>query len=394
MKIQINTHNHNKITIMTNLKKTILAGAVALMAIPAFGQLTVAKNGMCVFGKPTINYTWSNGAKVVPFDPPTTSWTVSVDSTACAVFLGKGVFNGGGHISFGANKQVYIGELPGSTSERSSRLHLYGSRGFYGQTSLGRVFAYYRSDAATAVTYNEFQFFTDVRANGFVVDSDSRLKANVESLSGSEDMLSQISPISYSLVTSTVARKERETGDEAAAEADPVTPDPRSRFGFMAQEVQEVFPELVVEGEDGVLGIDYIGFIPILVDAVKNLRAKVESQQEEITALRMQNGTRKAAPASGESSLSILATESVIYQNRPNPFSGTTQIPYDVPEGVGQADIYIYTLQGQQVMHAVVEERGSGQLTVEAASLTPGMYIYTLIADGVEVGSKRMVVTD
>jgi len=32
-------------------------------------------------------------------------------------------------------------------------------------------------------------------------------------------------------------------------------------------------------------------------------------------------------------------------------------------------------------------------LTIEAAELAPGMYIYSLIADGKEVDSKRMIVT-
>jgi len=46
-------------------------------------------------------------------------------------------------------------------------------------------------------------------------------------------------------------------------------------IGFLAQEVQETFPELVHENPNGQLGVVYSGFIPILVEAVKE-------QQEEI----------------------------------------------------------------------------------------------------------------
>jgi len=33
-------------------------------------------------------------------------------------------------------------------------------------------------------------------------------------------------------------------------------------------------------------------------------------------------------------------------------------------------------------------------LTIEASEFTPGMYIYSLIADGKEIDSKRMIVTE
>jgi Chaperone of endosialidase len=42
--------------------------------------------------------------------------------------------------------------------------------------------------------------------------------------------------------------------------------------GLIAQEVQAVFPELVNTGEDGMLSVNYIGLIPHLVEAVKELK--------------------------------------------------------------------------------------------------------------------------
>lgn len=49
------------------------------------------------------------------------------------------------------------------------------------------------------------------------------------------------------------------------------------KFGFIAQEVQQVAPELVQEGDDGFLSVDYEHAIPILVEAIKELSARVES---------------------------------------------------------------------------------------------------------------------
>lgn len=57
------------------------------------------------------------------------------------------------------------------------------------------------------------------------------------------------------------------------------------QYGFIAQEVKEVYPDLVYEDPDGLLSIDYTGFIPILVDAMKDLKAKVEEQGLVIDSL-------------------------------------------------------------------------------------------------------------
>jgi len=51
--------------------------------------------------------------------------------------------------------------------------------------------------------------------------------------------------------------------------------------GFIAHDVQKVFPDLVSEDADGKLAIDYLGLIPIRVEAIKE-------QQNEIEALKKQ----------------------------------------------------------------------------------------------------------
>ena len=47
----------------------------------------------------------------------------------------------------------------------------------------------------------------------------------------------------------------------------------------MAQDVQELYPHLIVENDDSInsLGLYKIGLIPILIKAVQELTAKVEA---------------------------------------------------------------------------------------------------------------------
>ena len=60
----------------------------------------------------------------------------------------------------------------------------------------------------------------------------------------------------------------------------------RKHTGFIAQELQEVFPEMVYENNDGLLSVDYIALIPVMVAALKEQQQQMEVQQAEIEGLK------------------------------------------------------------------------------------------------------------
>lgn len=54
--------------------------------------------------------------------------------------------------------------------------------------------------------------------------------------------------------------------------------------GFMAQDVQALFPDLVSE-KNGFLGLNYVGFIPVAIKAIQEQQAIIQSQEERIAKL-------------------------------------------------------------------------------------------------------------
>ena len=56
-------------------------------------------------------------------------------------------------------------------------------------------------------------------------------------------------------------------------------------LGVIAQEVEEVFPELVRTGPEGHKTVNYLGLIAPLIEALKELDARVEAleRQGEVT---------------------------------------------------------------------------------------------------------------
>jgi hypothetical protein len=62
--------------------------------------------------------------------------------------------------------------------------------------------------------------------------------------------------------------------------------DETKQIGVVAQELETVFPSMVEEDEDGIKGVKYSVFVPMLIKAVQELNAKVEAQALEIATLK------------------------------------------------------------------------------------------------------------
>ena len=53
---------------------------------------------------------------------------------------------------------------------------------------------------------------------------------------------------------------------------------------MIAQEVQIVFPEAVKTGDDGMMSVDYPALVPVLLDAVKQLKAENDAIRRQMKA--------------------------------------------------------------------------------------------------------------
>ncbi len=102
----------------------------------------------------------------------------------------------------------------------------------------------------------------NVRANAFYYTSDIRLKENIGSLQNSLSRILELEGISYKL------KDETET-----------------KLGFSAQQVKEIFPELVKEDKDGTLSLDAIGLIAPLIEAMKEQQEEINTLKEKIEFL-------------------------------------------------------------------------------------------------------------
>ncbi len=94
-------------------------------------------------------------------------------------------------------------------------------------------------------------------------NSDARLKKDIAPLSNSLEAILQINGYLYHWKDAS---------------------NPKKQIGPLAQEVQQVYPELVKENNDGKLGVNYAGMVPVQV--IKEQQRQIVEQNKRIAELK------------------------------------------------------------------------------------------------------------
>jgi trimeric autotransporter adhesin len=116
-----------------------------------------------------------------------------------------------------------------------------------------------------------------VTATAFFYSSDARLKKNVEAIasSGALQKILALQPVTYNWI-------------------DPAQPT-TTQLGFIAQQVEQIVPELVTTNASTTLkAVDYARVTPLLVGAAQAQQAQIDAQQKEIDALVAEVAALKA----------------------------------------------------------------------------------------------------
>ena len=93
-----------------------------------------------------------------------------------------------------------------------------------------------------------------IRADRFYTRSDIRLKNTIEELGDNDlDKLNKLVPKSYNFKNDNI-----------------------KHFGFIAQEVEKIFPNLVSTDNDGMKSINYLEMIPLLSHKINHLERKID----------------------------------------------------------------------------------------------------------------------
>jgi hypothetical protein len=199
-----------------------------------------------------------------------------------------------------------------------------------------------------------------------------------------------------------------------------------THYGLLAQDVEEVLPNLVTtadhkdlkrqkpvtEAKPGshrviqetkpkekpefisIKAVNYVELIPIMIKAMQeqqaentSLKVQLADQQLQITELRqmlldLKNGNTRNSTSIG----------AFLEQNSPNPVKGSTLIRYSIPETTSNAHLSLTNVKGQLIRTLTISNKGVGQLNLDTTSLASGTYTYILYVDGRKADSKQLIV--
>lgn len=185
-----------------------------------------------------------------------------------------------------------------------SNSHIYGSA--FGSSSsdhIGESLKLYGGSEATWNVMLTSNSTGKLHINGaqIMTTSDERLKKDKKRIENASEMLTNLMAHTYHYKTAAELEnmdfggmKSYETDTLLMGDSLIIVEQSRQKFafskekqyGFMAQEVKEVLPELVsYDSASGTYGLDYISLIPILVEANKELIARQDLYEERLAVL-------------------------------------------------------------------------------------------------------------
>ncbi|MDD2279662.1 MAG: tail fiber domain-containing protein, partial [Bacteroidales bacterium] len=129
-------------------------------------------------------------------------------------------------------------------------------------------------------------FVGDVRVTGsFVNPSDLNLKQNIKPIANAVQKIMQLNGVYFEWKPTT--RFSAPDKDGKYSDGEEVSKE--TQVGVIAQEVEKVFPEIVLTDERGIKSVDYTKLTPLLIQAIKEQQQTITNQNEVIEVLKSQN---------------------------------------------------------------------------------------------------------
>jgi hypothetical protein len=212
----------------------------------------------------TSGNTWSNSSSRAPifYDSDNTGYYADFSSTAsdCARFAG-GIVVSQGNVTGNGIILADDGDIVDLNDGYCAMRFSSGVRIHSGNRTGGAVILLSSGGSITASN--------NITAYGS--PSDRRLKENIQPLTGALNKVMQLQGCTFDW------KEDSEQHTMVGLRED---------IGFIADEVQEIIPEMVRTGVDGYLSLRDRGFSALLVEAMKEQQAQIAALRAEINALR------------------------------------------------------------------------------------------------------------
>ncbi len=167
-------------------------------------------------------------------------------------------------------------------------------------------------------------------------------------------------------------------------------------YGIKFEGIEEEFPALMEinnrdsDGNVNSAYINYDGFIPVLIEAIKEQQKINVELQNQIIELQNELGITKVATSLEQDNA---IDDNKLYQSYPNPCKKHCEIEFDIKEHSNNAKIKLFTSTGIIVKEYDISSFNN-KVEVSVSHLKAGVYFYSLYINGIKCDTKKMIVQD
>lgn len=240
--------------------------------------------------------------------------------------------------------------------------------------------------------------------------SDGRFKKNIQDNVPGLAFIKLLRPITYNLDINGVNSFSHDGKTSNTSATDQVAIRQKEKItytGFVAQEVETAAKKVnydfsgvaVPQNDKDLYGLRYSDFVAPLVKAVQDLSNTNDSLKLLVDSLKtveanLQSQVNNIVQQLSALKVAVLSDAPILKQNEPNPFTTTTTINYYLSSNIAHAQLTITDAQGRILKDVVLSNsKGPGQAILNAGELASGVYFYSLVINGKNIDTKKMVLT-
>lgn len=220
----------------------------------------------------------------------------------------------------------------------------------------------------------ETSTFNSIQVANVYNYSDARAKENIQNVQSGLNTISQLRPVTYDWKQDCIRV-------DSLHNLTPVGPwdSEKSQYGFLAQDMEKVIPDIVISDNHGFKVINYIAIIPVLVKAVQELQEIVDKQATIIEQLKGSN-----------SSTTQTLNESRIIKCSTDGGNDLLTISTELADNVSNAKIQISSATGDREK-TINLSNNAPTISEDVSGLHKGIHVTTLYVNNMPVDSKNWI---
>ena len=218
---------------------------------------SVAMFYIAFFGKAQLKYdnSWPNLKGALSFNGPAYRLPFGIDAST--------TWTGGYHVWTNGSFDIYLSTIEFDIMSNIAKISSNtGSIWFWG--------SWYGWNDIYAGNIVGVDFY----GNNYYTLSDISAKTNIANVRNATQTLLALRPVTYQWID-TERTKNRKTSSLAT--------NPKE-IGFIAQEIEQVLPDIIAFDDDGQKLVNYQALIPLLTGAIQELNARIEVLEQQLNA--------------------------------------------------------------------------------------------------------------